>query len=55
MSTPKRTWTYSLAMAAGQDAANAQMRKAGRKRWSRADWNLAAETFNRLFPAPATA
>lgn len=44
------TWTYSLAMAAGQDAANAQMRKAGRKRWNLDDWNLAAATFERLFP-----
>jgi hypothetical protein len=42
--------TYSLAMAAGQDAANRQMRKAGRKKWSRDDYNEAVRKFNALYP-----
>lgn len=42
--------TYSLAMAAGQDAANRQMRKEGRTRWSLEDYNLAAATFDLLYP-----
>lgn len=42
------TMTYSLAMAAGQDAANRSMRKAGRKAWNRADANIAAETTARV-------
>ena len=45
-----KSWTYELAMAAGKDAANAQMRKAGRKRWNVADWNLMVAIFERLFP-----
>jgi hypothetical protein len=45
-------WTYELAMAAGKDAANARMRKAGRSKWNRADYNEACRTFNRLFPEP---
>lgn len=45
----KRIWTYELAMAAGKDAANRQMRAAGRKRWNLDDWNLAADVFSRLY------
>ena len=40
--------TYKLAMAAGQDAANRQARKAGRQAWALCDWELAAETTNKL-------
>lgn len=43
--------TYELAMAAAKDAANAQMRKAGRKAWSQEDYNRAVETFNALWTA----
>ena len=39
-----------MVRAAAQDAANRQMRAAGRKVWNRADYNLACRTFNRLFP-----
>lgn len=40
--------TYGLAMAAGQDAANRQMRKVGRLAWNDDDYNLAAETSARV-------
>lgn len=42
------TLTRELAFASGQDAANQQMRKAGRVKWNLSDRNLAAETTNRL-------
>ena len=42
--------TYELAHAAGTDAANRQMRKAGRTAWSEDDYNLACRTMNELFP-----
>lgn len=45
------TLTPTIAWAAGIDAANANMRKAGRKRWSIEDRNIAAVTTNRLFRA----
>lgn len=50
-STPKQTGitlTPALAFAAACDAANARMRKAGRTKWNRADYNAAARTQNRL-------
>jgi len=47
------TMTYSLAIAAGQDAGNRSMRQAGRSKWDEDDWNVAAETFGRLWPEPA--
>jgi hypothetical protein len=37
-----------IARSVGQDAADRQMRKAGRTSWNRADYNLAARTMNRL-------
>lgn len=40
--------TYDLAMAAGRDAGNRSMRKAGRSAWNREDWGAAAECTNRL-------
>lgn len=43
--------TKELAHAAGWDAGNASMRKAGRTKWNRADYNLAARTTNRLLDA----
>jgi hypothetical protein len=35
--------TYKIAMAAGQDAGNRNMRKHGRTEWNGDDWNIAAE------------
>jgi hypothetical protein len=48
----KRTgsWPYKLAMAGAGDAANARMRKAGRTKWNRADWNHMVREFERLYP-----
>jgi hypothetical protein len=40
--------TYKLAMAAGQDAANRQMKAEGRKSWNRRDWDLAASIVHKL-------
>lgn len=40
--TPERAWCSGL------DAANAQMRKAGRKDWNDDDWNKAVEVQARL-------
>lgn len=40
--------TKEIAYAAGHDAGNASMRKAGRKRWNEEDWNQAAKVTNRL-------
>lgn len=42
--------TRRLAWAAATDEANRQMRKAGREAWSEDDYNLAVQTFNRLWP-----
>jgi len=45
--------TYDVARAAGQDAGNARMRKAGRTAWSRADYNESVRVFERLYqPRP---
>jgi hypothetical protein len=40
--------TYKLAMAAGWDAANRRMQKAGRTSWNRADYGHAADTVRKL-------
>ena len=48
----KPTMTYKLAWAAGLDAGNRSMRKAGRKKWSSRDRDVATSTFNRLYPNP---
>lgn len=40
--------TSELAYASGRDAGNTSMRRAGRKRWNVDDYNIAAETTNRL-------
>ena len=42
--------TRALARAASQDAAERQMRKAGRSKWSQADSNLYARTYKKLWP-----
>ena len=41
--------TYKIAHAAGWDAGNQSMHKAGRKAWTREDRNVAEETMSRLF------
>lgn len=46
-------WTRDLAYAASVDAANRSMRKAGRKRWSEEDRDIAASEFSRLRPLEA--
>lgn len=42
--------TRDLAHAIAMDEANRRMRKAGRKAWSRGDYNLCVKTFNKLWP-----
>ena len=44
--------TYDLAMAIMKDTANASMRKAGRSKWSRADYNAGVKAFERCLPNP---
>jgi hypothetical protein len=41
--------TYEVAMAAGQDAANRQMRAEGRTRWNKKDQKLATKTFENVW------
>jgi hypothetical protein len=45
-----RIEAMKIARAAGADAANRQMRKAGRTIWSDEDYALACVEFNRIFP-----
>lgn len=40
--------TLKLAMAAGQDAGNLNMRRAGRSTWNEEDWNVAAKVTEQL-------
>ena len=42
------TLTVEIARAAGTDAGNRSMRKAGRQRWNDDDFNVAAETTMRF-------
>lgn len=46
--TGDRTASYREAMAAGHDAANKQMKAAGRTAWNEDDWNTAASTVAKL-------
>lgn len=41
--------TYDIAMAASRDAGDRSMRSDGRVEWSEKDWNVACETFERLY------
>lgn len=41
--------TYELAMGAGRDAANRQMRRESRKSWNVRDYNLACDVFDKLW------
>jgi hypothetical protein len=43
---------YELAMAASHDEGNRSMRRAGRKRWNRDDYNAACEAMDRFYPEP---
>ena len=43
--------TYGIAHAAGQDAGNRSMRKAGRLSWNDDDYAAACAEFERLWPA----
>jgi hypothetical protein len=43
--------TYKIAMAAGQDAGNRSMQKAGRKAWNADDFAAAAEVTRKLLGA----
>lgn len=40
----------NLANAAARDAGNRSMRRAGRKTWSREDYNEAVRVYNNLWP-----
>ncbi len=40
----------NIARAIAHDAADRQMRSHGRKKWNRADYNLAANVMNKLLP-----
>jgi sulfite reductase beta subunit-like hemoprotein len=44
--------TYELAMAAARDAGNRSMREGRRTKWAVKDWNVACETFARLYGTP---
>lgn len=44
------TLTRQIAWAASTDAGNAAMRRGGRTSWSAEDYNVAVDTFNRLWP-----
>lgn len=47
------TITYKVAMAAGADAANKNMRANGRTTWNEDDWNVMAAVIARLL-SPTT-
>lgn len=41
--------TYDIAMAASRDAGDQSMREGKRTVWAVKDWNIACETFERLY------
>ena len=43
---------YKIGSAAGQDAANRSMRKAGRTAWDESDYAAAVETFEKVYGCP---
>ena len=45
---------YKIGTAAGQDAANRSMRKAGRTAWSEDDFAVAVETFEKVYGSAGT-
>lgn len=46
------THTINTAWAIACNEANRHMKKHGRTKWSRGDYNLAVRTLNRLLPDP---
>lgn len=44
------TLTLAMVFAAGRDAGNRSMRKAGRKKWSKRDYGAAVAEYKRLAP-----
>ena len=44
---------HAVAMAAGRDAGNASMRRAGRTAWNEDDWNAAADAVAALLAIDA--
>jgi hypothetical protein len=46
----RQALTIEMAHAAGEDAANRNMRAANRKVWNEEDYNIAVEEFDRLLP-----
>jgi hypothetical protein len=44
--------SYQLAYAAGMDAGNRSMRRAGRKKWNDRDYAAAVKEFERIWPRP---
>jgi len=45
----KRKMTESLARSIAWDEGNRSMKKAGRKKWSKADYNTAVRKYNKLW------
>jgi hypothetical protein len=43
--------TYQLAHAAGTDAGNRSMRRAGRRKWNDRDYAAAVREFERIWPS----
>jgi hypothetical protein len=48
MTAQRPALTPELAYAAGRDAGNRSMRRAGRTAWNEEDWGAAADVTNRL-------
>ncbi len=44
---------HEVASSAGKDVATRRMRKAGRTKWSREDYNAAVAEYNRVHPEPS--
>jgi hypothetical protein len=49
---PKLTMTYEIALAAGKDAANRNMRQNGRTVWNEDDYNAAVAVMDKLLGTP---
>ena len=48
-----RTMNYEIARAIATDKANRNMRKNDRKQWDEEDYDMACETFNKLWKGKA--
>lgn len=51
MRTPTYAETLKLALAAGEDAGNRHMRRAGRTAWVEEDWDRAADVTDQVLVA----